>query len=114
MKKNLYPLLCKIATSNKLKSQEDRKTAIDKVVEIFGFENQQELINLYHSNYTEEANDDTTPKKFESMVLVDLILSLGLPNKYFMEEHIVKQEKIFVVPKYNFNTFFDTSFNNKN
>jgi hypothetical protein len=53
VKKNLYPLLFKIATSNKLKSQEDRKAALDKVIEIFEFENQQELIDLYHSDYTE-------------------------------------------------------------
>jgi hypothetical protein len=48
------------------------------------------------------------------MVLVDLILSLGLSNKYFMEEHMVKQESIFVLPKYNFKTFFDNCLYNKN
>lgn len=58
------------------------------IKQVFGFESEQELVNLYHGTY---ANKKTT--WFESMCLVTLIETLGLPRVYFLEHAMVQRHK---------------------
>lgn len=53
----------------------------------FGFQNDQELVNLYN------LNDSKKHGYFESKFLIYLMKKLSFGKKYFLEKHLAKYEK---------------------
>ena len=90
IKRHLYVVISKIATTQTL-SQTQKRTQLQVLKKVFGFENDHELLRLFNGDQL-EGTALRGSRWFESMVLIQIQESLGLSRKYFMEQLLLEAE----------------------
>ena len=79
---------------------------LSMVKQIFGFEGDQELVELYNSEFARG-------RSFEALVLVLLMKRMGLSRKYFMEMSLTKAEAEKTAQYYILDLTLDKEFFNR-
>lgn len=88
IKNTLYECLVQISYSSKL-TYSQKKNTLQMLKSTFGFQNDQELVNLYNSCDSKKASQNF----FEGKFLIYLMKKLSFGKKYFLEKAIAKYEK---------------------
>lgn len=97
LKRGLYECIAQIASSKMSLAQ--KKQMVSSIKSCFGFENDQEMIDLYKSH----VHDESSQEKFffESKVLIRVMKKLGMSKKYLLEDLLTKRDPERVLVSYS-------------